>query len=885
MALSRLRSFWRNLRHGDRVERDLDDEMQATLGLLVDEKVAAGVEPREARRRAMIELNRIEPIKEQVRAIRAGMLIETLIQDVKYALRHMLRSPGFAAAAVLTLAFGIGANTAMFSVLNALIIKRLPIPDPDGLFSLTTHNEKGVQRYIPVTLVPDLEREGPFAIVCAYNGGGTLPVEANGRPSLALVAFVSGRCFDAFGVMPRIGRPIVNEDVPLFTAGRKTVVISDRLWQRIYGGDPNVIGKTMKAENNEVTIAGVMAPGFLGIQADTGVDVFAPHDSIIPAQPERRPVASEVLVRLRPGVTFEQASAEITSRWPALLEQARSSMRQAAEGANIIGATPRLVRIATGLSTFRALHSPAIQLMLGLTALLLLLACVNLGGLLLTRLTARGTELGVRLALGGSQWRIGQQMLTESLVLSISGALLAIPVSYAFILPITSIMMPNSYIDRMMSFTPDLRVLASTAAAGIVVGVLVTALPTWFAMRRRASIHFTWDRTIAGSTNRWTRGLAVAQVALSMVMLIGAALLARSVYALQNRDLGVRSAGVVTAKLLPVPGGRRLTNTDGYYPEIMRKLLAEPGIESAALSGLFPRGIMTTGQPIAFVGDDFAGLEAHTDTVTPEFFSTLGIPLVAGRLPTWSDNQSSRPVVAVSESLAIALGGNVVERRVKVGTLRDSQDLTIIGVVANATRGDPKDNAARTLYRTMPQSRVFTSANVIVRTSASPAAAMAAIRRIVQDSGKEYVQQTSELDAWFDQVPRGERVSAILAMMVGSMAVLLALIGVHGVLAYSVSKRTREIGVRVAVGANPSTVARTVIREGVMLTAIGIAIGLPAAYFAARSIRSMLFGVTETDPLTYIAVAMFFVLLGLAAGAFPARRAASVDPVIALRAE
>jgi putative ABC transport system permease protein len=884
MTASRLRALWRNLRYRDRVERDLDDEMKATLDLLIDEKVAAGVDLREARRLAMIELNRIEPIKERVRDIRAGIRMETVLQDVKYACRHFRRSPAFAAAAVLTLAFGIGANTAMFSVLNALLFKRLPIVDPDGLYSLTSHNDKGLQRYIPVTLIPALEQEGPFEIVCGYNAGGTLPVEANGRPTLALVGFISGRCFDVFGVMPRMGRPIVNADVPLFTAGRKTVVISDRLWHRIFGGDPNVIGKTMKAENNEVTVAGVMAPGFLGIQADTGVDVFAPHDSIIPAQKERRPVASEVLVRLRSGVSFEQATAEITARWPALLEQARASMQQAQEGANIVGATPRLERMATGLSTFRDRYSPTIQLILGLTGLLLLLACVNLGGLLLTRLTARGTELGVRLALGGSQWRIAQQMLTESLVLSISGALLAIPVSYAFILPIASII-PTGYIDRMMSFTPDLRVLASTAAAGIVVGVVVTALPTWFAMRRRASIHFAWDRTIAGSTNRWTRGLAVAQVALSMVLLIGAALLARSLYALQNRDLGVRSDGVVTAKLLPVPGGRRLTNTDGYYPQIIQKLLAEPGVESVALSGLFPRGILTTGQPIAFTGEEFAGLEAHTDVVTPEFFSTLGIPLLEGRLPTWSDNQSSRPVVVVNESLASALGGNVVERRVKVGTLRDSQDLTIIGVVANATRGDPRETADRILFRTMPQARVFTSANVIVRTSASPAAAMAATRRIVQEGGKEYVLQISELDAWFDQVPTGERMSVILATMVGSMAVLLALIGVHGVLAYSVSRRTREIGVRVAVGASPATVARAVVREGVMLTVFGVAIGLPAAYLAARAIRSMLFGVTETDGLTFSAVAVFFVLLGLLAGTLPARRAATVDPVIALRAD
>ncbi|MFM8535836.1 MAG: ABC transporter permease, partial [Acidimicrobiia bacterium] len=638
---SRLASLWRNLRHRDRVDRELDEELRATLDLLIDEKVAAGVEPGEARRRSMIELNRIEPIKEQVRDIRAGMFIETLMQDLGYALRHVRRAPGFSAAAILTLAFGIGANTAMFSVFNALTLKRLPIANPDGLFSLSSYNDKGLKRYVPVTLVPEMQRDGPFETVCAYNGGGTLPVEANGRPTLALFAFISGRCFDVFGVTPRIGRPIVADDVPLVSAGRKVVVISDRLWKRIFNGDPGVIGKTMKAENNEVTVVGVMAPGFTGIHADNGVDVFAPHDSVVAASQGRRPVAQEMLVRLRPGVTFQQAAAELDARWPAWLALGRSEMRDANESANILGVTTRLEAMATGLSAFRERYSPTIQLILGLTALLLLLASVNLGGLLLTRLTARGTELGVRLALGGSQWRIGQQMLMESLVLSLSGAVLAVPVSYAFIAPVASFM-PNGYVDRMMSFTPDLRVLFTTAIAGVIVGVLVTALPTWFAMRRRASIHFSWDRTIAGPTNRWTRGLAVAQVALSVVMLIGAVLLTRSLYLLQHRDLGVRADGVVTAKLLPVPGGRRTSNTDGYYPAILQKLRTEPGVESVALASLFPRALLTTAQQVSFVGQEAGCIYVYTSGVTPELFSTIGITLIEGRLPRWSDDIKSR---------------------------------------------------------------------------------------------------------------------------------------------------------------------------------------------------------------------------------------------------
>jgi predicted permease len=882
--LPRLRSLWRNLLHRDTVERDLDDELRATLELLVDEKVASGLAAAEARRQAMIELGGVEQVKERVRNVRIGNLIETAVQDLKYAWRHLRRSLGFSIAAVLTLALGIGANTAMFSMLNALLLRPLAIKDPHGLVSLSTYNERG-KRYLPMTVALDLSKYGPFEIVCGHNSGFTFPVSANGIPTLAATAFVSGSCFELFGVMPVLGRVIDHHDAPLVTAGRKVVVISDRLWNRLYGRDPAVIGKVLVTGSTEATVVGVMPATFKGIEADQGVDVFAPPDSISPAAAERRPVASEILGRLRPGVTFEQAAVEMDARWPAYRAQLLEQTRNAQEGANLIGVTIRLEHLALGLSSARARYSPTICMILGLTVLLLLLACVNLGGLLLTRLTARGAELGIRLALGGSRWRIAQQMLAESLLLSLAGSVLAVPVALAFIEPLTAFL-PTGFIDRAMSFRPDVRVLVATATAGLVVGVLMTALPIWFALRRPASIRFSWDRTIAGTTGRWSQTLLITQVALSVVVLVNAALLARSLYLLKHAPLGIRTEGVLSAKLMPLPGPGPAAVTGNYYRSMVERLAAEPGIQSAGLSAMFPRGAANAPSAVAFAGADFDGLDAAVDHVSPGFFETLQVPLLRGRLAEWSDDVTAQRVAVVSASLARALlpEGDVLERRIRVGTLRDAQDIRIIGIVGDATRGDPRDPAPRVLYLAAQQLKGLNAPNITLATS-SPSAAAAAIRRVVAEGGREYPPRIISLDEWFDMVSSRERMGATIASVVGGLAVLLALIGIHGVLAYSVSRRTREIGVRVAMGADPSMVGRAVIREGFAVTLAGVAIGLPAAHFASQLLRSLLFGISEGDALTFVVTAAFFVVLGTFAGVLPARKAATVDPVIALRAD
>lgn len=814
---------------------------------------------------------------------------DALLQDIRYACRHVRRSPGFAAAAILTLAFGIGANAAMFTVLNALVLRPLPIKDPAGLISISGRNERGQLKITPIPAVDQLTQNGPLQDVCGYNGGVIISVEANGRWSQILGTIVTGRCFTTFGVMPILGRPIVEDDAPLHRPGSHVVVIGHRFWTRMFDADPDVVGRTIRAQGVELSVIGVLPPGFGGLHVDSGADLFAPPDTLFPvAALGRRPGASEILGRLRPGVSLEQATAELETRWPALLEAAVPSTLPPAERADLLAVRPVVQRMGTGLSIYRERYARPLTMILGLTSLLLLLACVNLGGLLLARLSARASELAIRLALGGSQWRIAQQMLVESLLLSLSGALLAVPMSFAFIVSLASFI-PVGFVERTVSFAPDLRVLASTALVGLSAGVLMSALPIWMAVRRRTSAGFTWNRTIAGATSHWTRGLLVAQVALSVVMLIGAGLLTRSFYLLQRGDLGVRTAGVLAVKVMQVPNGYRGIDPASYYPALVERIAALPGVRSAGFARLFPRlATEPPAEPIAFVGDAPGEARARLEATSPRFFETVGIPLLAGRFTSWSDNDKTRHVAVVSESLARALApdGHVLERRVRLGSVRGHQDVVIVGVAGNATLGNPRRPDPPVLYRpALQMGPVGLSPNFVISTDGDPSTVAAGVRQVLKDAGREFAHEIITLEDILERAPSSERMSATLAAAVAVLAVTLALIGIHGALAYTVSRRTREIGVRVALGAAPGAVATIVLREGFVLTLAGLAIGLPSALLVARALRTLMFGVSAADPFTFGAATAFLLAIGLGAGIIPARRAAGVDPVVALRAE
>ena len=813
-------------------------------------------------------------------------MLDALLHDLRYAARHLQRSPGFSAAAILTLALGIGANTAMFSVLNALVLRTLPIKDPHGLVGVSSRSAQGQLRLTLISAVPELQREGPFADVCGVNGGGIFAADVNGAPLQTAIALVTGRCFNVFGVEPMLGRAITDQDAPIYARGNLVTVIGHRFWARMFGSDPNVVGQTVRMEGVELTVIGVMPPGFGGIQADVGVDIWVPFYTISPIRADRPAGASHILGRLKPGVTLAQAEAELVTRWPALLEATVPPALAAPERRQFVESRARVERLATGVSFYRDRYERPLTIIFGLTLVLLALACVNLGGLLVSRLAERGAELGVRVALGGSGARIAQQMMIESVVLSLAGAALAVPASFAFVAVLASFV-PNPLVERTVSFTPDLRVLAATAACGVAAGLLTSLVPIWLAWQRRGAITFAWDRTVASHTNRWARALLVAQVALSVVMLASAILLGRSLYLLQRVDLGVRAENVLNVRIMPLPNAYRTIDNASYYPALLDQVSALPGVRAVGLSRVFPRLVGPfTGQVIRFAGQPEGELRAQVETISPGFLEAVSAPLLRGRPPAWSDHARSQPVALVSNSLArqLAPDGDVLGRRVRFGA--EERDIEIVGVVGDISMGNPRLAAPAVLYRPTLQMGLFANyPNLMAAVSGDPLAIAPAIRDILKQAGREYAHDIRRLDDLFVEAPAAERMGATLAGATAALAVLLAFIGIYSLLAYSVSRRTREIGVRVAIGADRADVLRMVMKEGLILATIGTVVGVPAAIAAGRILGTLLFGLTASDPIVLSSTAAFFVALGLVAGLVPAFRAAAVDPAIALRAE
>jgi predicted permease len=817
-----------------------------------------------------------------------GLFLDTLFQDAKHACRHFRRSPGFAVAAILTLALGIGANTAMFTMLNTIVLKRLPIPDPGGLMAIAPINSRGLPRSTPMSAVAEL-RDGPLEHLCAYLGTVVFPVLANNQPVQTATTFVTGDCFTALGVMPIMGRGITDAEAPIHGAGAHVAVITHRLWTSTFAGDPDVLGQSMLVNNVPVTIIGVLPRGFTGLEIDSGVDIFTPFDAVLPAARGRRQLASYLLGRLRPGVSREAAAAQIDARWPALLQSVLPAGMAPTERTQLLDSTPKLVSMGTGVSRLRERYTRPLTLVMALTTMLLLLGCLNLGGLLLARANARSSELAVRFAFGGSNQRIAQQMLVESVLLSLIGAALSVPLAYATAVTLASFLPPIN-VPYSLSLTPDVRVLAVTAAVAIVVGVLTSALPIVFAARRNAPGQIRWDRSVAASRSPWGRTLLVAQIALAVVMLIDAALLTRSLYLLRNRELGIRTDNILTVKLWALPNAPfDRSGRESYYPALLERVQALPGVRSAALAATTPRmPVMSSGSPVAWRGEDYGHITTALELVSPGFFSALGMRVIAGRDVSWQDNLTTERVALVSESLARALAadGNVLGRGIHIRTLPTDLEYVIVGVVSDGSMGDPREAHPRVVYRPLLQATPGGALNPnVIIDAADHVTAASGVRQILQEAGRDYAQEIITLDDLLARAPATERMSATVSGVVGAIAVLLAAIGIYGVLAYSVARRTREIGIRIAVGARPSMAAMAVVREALFICVVGVAIGIPLAALSARALRSLMFGVSETDAVTFVAAAAGFIVIGAGAALLPANRAARVDPVIALRTE
>jgi predicted permease len=640
----------------------------------------------------------------------------------------------------------------------------------------------------------------------------------------------------------------------------------------------------------------VTPPRYRGFYVDGGFGFSVPLTFLNRQMNEdsKRPVRGlNAVARLAPGVRLQQAGAAVDAAWPAMRVATVPPTLSATEQQEIRKQRIKVESLATGFSSLRRQYQDPLMALWGLSTVLLAIGCVNLSGLMLARTAARERQLAICFALGASRGRIVQQLLTESLVLSFIGLALAFPLAW-WTTRIAGVLLWPSSTPLAQSLTPDGRVLAMTMAIGILTGLMMGILPAWRASRSQPQISLHAGRTVSQASSRWGKALLVVQVAMSLVLLAGAGLFTSSLSKLRTLDAGVRTEGVRWARLFAIPNGYRNQNDAAYYPELVRQVSSLPGMRSVALASYFPSyfglGNLLSTQAIARAGaaestDGSAGL---MENVTPRFFETLGITLLRGRDFTWADDAEHPPVTIINERLERTLfpRGDAIGQRIRIGNDPGRAAVEVVGVAADAAIGSYKQPHMPVAFRPRMQELQLARAPVMVfRIDGDPGAADKKIDAVIAGLGHEYARGFYSVDEQIDRALLQERLLAALSSFFAALAVLLTFLGLYSVLTYAVTRRTREIGVRMALGSSRPGVVRLVLRDSLAVTLLGVAIGLPCALGAGRLIASLLFAVPPSDPATLAVASVFFIIVGAVAALRPALRAASVDPLTALRAE
>lgn len=804
--------------------------------------------------------------------------MNTLLHDLRIAIRGLRRVPGFAAVVVLTLALGIGANTAIFSVVNGVLFTSLPYPQADRLVIVWEQNlHRGSSRNVvsPSNYLDWRDRAKSFSGLAAFTWTGiTL---TGGNPEHVEGRGVTPEFFSVLGMTPALGRTFTAEENAPEAA--RVVILSHGLWQRRYGGDTAIVGRTISVAGGDVRVVGVMPASFQSMPL--GQDQYWEPLGWDPADRERRGRYAMVIGRLRDGISPDKAQSEMTS---IAADLAREHVDfNTGWGASVVTLTDQFVGGAR----------PVLFTLLGAVTLVLLIACANVANLMLARTAARRREFAVRAALGASPRRLARQLLTESVLLAMIGgaAGLVLAVWGVNLLVATA----PAEVPRLAEIGIDGRVLAVTLAVTLLTGVLFGSPG---ALGRGAdelapSLHGASHRTTSGADAKRLRGaLVVAQVSLSMVLLVGAGLLIRSLQRLTAVDPGFDPAQVLTVGIdLPAATYADAPRRSAFYAELLRRARAMPGVQSAAMIDFLPLGgpgsatsFTVVGRPAPAPGQVPV---ADIRVADPQYFRAMRIPLRAGRIPDQRDAPSAPPVVVINETMARSLwpGEDPVGRRVKVNMWDPDAEAEVIGVAADV-RQDRLDGDQRAMIYYPSAQAPTIGMNLVIRTAGPPLELAAPMRAAVRDIDVDLpVGQVTTMASLVRSSIADRRFPMFLLTLFALLAVGLAAVGIYGVLSYTVGLRTQEIGVRMALGARTADILGLVLRQGGILVAIGGVAGLGAALALSRVLRGLLYGITSADPATYLAVTLLLALVALGAMALPARRAAGVDPVKALKSE
>ncbi len=877
-----------------RTEERLDAELRFHIEQQIADHAAAGMKPEEARRRARLDLGGIEQVKEECRDVGAARVLEALLQDLLYGVRQLRRNPGFTAVAVITLALGIGASAAIFSVVNAVLLRPLPFKNPSRLVEL----HEGIPKLGFASMgfsPPDLEvfkhAQTSYSAIGVFRNEH-VDLSGQGEPERVMAARVSASLFPMLGAKPLLGRTFTTEeDVP----GRDVAILSYALWQHRYGGDADVLGRTIPIDRVPYAIIGVMPRNF-------EFPLLGPHWNGAPAalwvpmaltptelQDWGGVYLFSVVGRLRPGVTLGEARslAELASR--RILERYPPA----------IAVWARRGQLAMTVSRFQddidgRVRSLLLVLM-GAVAFLLLITCANVATLLLSRAATRRREMAVRSALGATKLRLTRQMLTESLLLALAGGAFGLIVAFYGRTVMLALVPATIPLPRHVPLSAS--VLFFALAASVLAAVLFGLAPAL--MVSGASVHGSLQeggrRGTADGSHRAQRFFVRAEFALALVLLVGAGLLIRSLGKLLTAQPGFQPDHLLTMNIpLPRQAYPQAAEITDFYKQLLHRVSHLPGVESAGLSTDLPLHARE-GVSMIVEGETTRNAIVQSWVLGP-YFETMRIPVVQGRWFTPEDRQGSQPVVVVSLSATRKFwpGQSAVGKRIKWGVYAPWD--TVIGVVGNVSQGPLSQPLAPHVYRPYLQALPalveedpfadLHSLNLAVRTHVASTSLtpeiLAQVHSLDPDLAVANIQTMTQV---IRSSLAGPQFDTILIGIFAGLALFLAALGVYGVLAYAVAQRTHEIGIRMALGANKKAVLRMVLRQGMFMAAIGMAIGWVGSLAVTRALRSLLYDVKPTDPVTFAAVSLVLAGVALVACYIPARRAANVDPMVALRQE
>ena len=867
------------------VDQDFASELDSHLAMLIDENIRRGMPPEEARRAARIKLGGVTQLKETNRELHSLPVIETFLQDARYAIRMLRKNPGFTAVAVLTLALGIGANTAIFSVVYAVLLKPLPYANPNQLVSAFQAN---IQEGVPEdgTSYPNFEewraQNHVFSDLSTINFH-QLTLTGSGEPSVVNTCVVTPQHFALLDVKPLQGRIFYPDDGK--QGAPPVVILSENLWRGALGSDPKIVGSSITLDKRPFTVVGIMPAAFRSPFINNAQDVWIPlvQDPLFGSWMARRGGHwLPVFGRLKPGVSLAQAQAEMDT-----ISERLASEFPAENKGWTVRLVPMQKEIVGDVRT-------ALLVLLGAVGLVLLIACANIANLLLTRATSRSKEIAVRTALGAGRSRIIRQLLSETAVLGLLGGVVGIALAYWGVRALSSLLPDN--LPQLNAIRVDNFVLVFALALSAIASVAFGLVPALFASKSdiQASLREGSSRSGESGNRRRARSfLAAAEIALAMVLLVAAGLLLRSFSKLTSVSPGFDAQHIVKAEVsLPQFQYSKPEQWTAFSDQLLAGIQAQPGLQDSAIAipvpiadGFINLAFEIAGVPPASPSDSRL---ANYVSVSPNYFRVMGIPLLSGRLFNQQDIADAPRVTLISKALAQRYFPNQdpIGKQLNFG-FPPNADVSreIIGIVGDVRDKSLGDAPAPMMYVPFSQAP-FWGANLVVKSTLSTSAVATSIRQQVQKIDKDLpVTDVEKLPDLLDASVSQQRFRTFLLGLFAAMALILAATGIFGVISYSVSRRTNEIGIRVALGASRSTILRMILRESLILAAVGLAVGLPCALAASHLIGHMLFGVSANDPVTLAAVAFTLATVAALAGFVPARRAMQVDPMVALRHE